>query len=113
METFSLATFGMILEATGQKDDWSLSKSETEKFREHYSEILIDISKTPTKEIEAYLCLETCHTYEQLAKLIAKREHKNMSDEEFENLLSILRTRAHRGRRKVLKKISQIYRIGK
>ena len=113
MEDFSKETFGKILKATGQADGWSLSQSETESFYEHYSKTLIDLSITAAKEVEAYLSLERCRTYEQLAKLIAKREEKNLCEREFEVLLGRLRTRACRGRQKVLKKISQIYQAKK
>lgn len=109
MEEFSQATGAMIFQAMGKTPDSSLSPSEAENLDRHHAEIMADISIIALKELEAYLALNTCISYDQLAKLIEKREGKNLSGEEHEKLLGRLRTRAHRGREKVLKKIRQIY----
>jgi hypothetical protein len=110
MEEFAIMTTGMILKTLGKTlDDFSLSLSEKEHLTENHSKIIADITIIAPKELEAYLALNTCSTYQQLAKLVAKREQKNLSEEEYEKLLGTLRTRAHRGREKLLEGIRQKY----
>ncbi len=104
----------MYLEAMGKpKDDLSLSLSEQQKLHQHLHEIMSELQDIAPKELEAFLAVDTGHSYEQLANLIARREKKNLSEEEYEKLVGALRTRAHRGRQKVVRRIKQIYQTEK
>jgi hypothetical protein len=110
MKDFAIMTSGMILKLMGKTlDDFSLSPSEREHLAENHIKITADLTIIAPKELEAYLALNTCSTYQHLAKLVAKRERKKLSEEENERLLGTLRTRAHRGREKMLEGMRQIY----
>jgi hypothetical protein len=110
MEDFFIETRRMMIEAMGKTPDSPPSASEAEKLSQYYDEIIGDISTAAPKEIEAYLSLRNCRSYDQLARLIQKRESRNLAGEEYERFLGRLRTRAHRGRQKVLKRLRQVYK---
>jgi len=109
MEEYQNITGAMIIKAMGKTPDCDLSSSELKKLEEQHCEIIADISIIAPNELEAFLALNTCCTYEHLAKLIAWREQKKLSEKEYNKFLVRLRTRAHRGREKVVKMIRQIY----
>jgi hypothetical protein len=109
MEEFSDYSASMIFKAMGKSPDSNLVGFEAEELSRHYETILMDLSNLAPKELEAYMTINSCHSYEQFAQFIINREKKNVSSKEYEKLLASLRTRAHRGRKKVIKAISQLY----
>lgn len=109
MRKFKLKTFGMMYRAMDKPHDEPFGRVEIDELGEHYEGILASTAWVACKELEAYMAINSCKNYDQLAKLIMKRERKNCGPIEYKKLLGRLRTRAHRGREKVIKKLSEIY----
>ena len=112
MEKFSITTVIKILKAIGKSPDEPLSDLETEELARHHESVLTNLLDIGPKELEAYLSINTCKTYESYAKFILNREKKNLSGKEYQKLLVRLRTRTHRGRKKVIQKLREIYDSG-
>ena len=109
MEYFASMTHAMMIRAIGETPD-SIEPSELKELWEVRGKIIADPSQIGPKELEAFLNIDLCRTYDQLAKLIMKREKKkNISTGDYKRLLASLRTRAHRGRKKLIKRIIEIY----
>lgn len=112
MEKFSITTAIKILKAIGKSPDEPLSELEAEELCRHHESVLTNLSGIGPKEFEAYLTINTCKTYESYAKFILNREKKNLSGKEYQKFLARLRTRTHRGRKKLIKKLKEIYDSG-
>jgi len=102
-------TSAMIFRDIGKSPDENLDSMESDELEKHYGKILTGLTVVACKELEAYLAINSCRNYDQLANLIMKRERINLRNREYDKLLGRLRTRAHRGREKVLKKIRDLY----
>ena len=109
MENFQLKTLGMILRAIDKPLNESLDAAENEELGEYLEMILTSIKWIAYKEVEAYLIINTCKDYDQFAKLVMRREGKKLKGKEYDRLLGRLRTRAHRGRKKIINKLREIY----
>ena len=113
MEEFNRKTSVLVYRAIGKKIDETIDSVEAEELGNHYEKILTDLSWIACKELEAYLVINLCRGYDQLAQLIMKREKKNKGSIDYDKLLGRLRTRAHRGRKKVLDRIEKMYTTAK
>ena len=109
MEKFNQKTSVLIYRAIGKTPGEAIDSTESDELGSHYERVLTDLIDIAYKELEAYLVINLCRSYDQLAKFIIKRENKEYSSDEYGKLLARLRTRAHRGRGKVVKNIEKIY----
>ena len=111
MEDFQIKTLAMIYQVMEKPPEEPFFSAEFDEFAKHHKQILTDISCVAVRELEAYLAINSCKNYDQLAKLIMRREGKNLKKSEYDKLLGRLRTRAHRGRKKMIEKLSKIYDV--
>jgi len=112
MEKFSSDTAIKILKAIGKSPGETLSDLEAEELGRHHENVLTDLSNLAPKELEAYLTINSCQSYDHLAKLILGREKKNLSGEKYRKFLVRLRTRAHRAKGKIIDRLTEIYETG-
>ncbi|PQP35724.1 hypothetical protein C6A37_01190 [Desulfobacteraceae bacterium SEEP-SAG9] len=117
MEEFQDTSAALIIKAMGKLPHEKLTSKEHDELEKFHFKICIDTSYTSPKEIEAYLVINRCKTYEEYADfLLGNRKielesnpEKKDIEEEREKLINRLRTRAHRGREKILKELKKIY----
>ena len=108
MEYFAISTWKKIVDAMGKSA--LTSADEIEGFVEHYSRIIENISVVAPKELEAYLAIQSCRSYKQLADLILAREGKALAKGQYEKFLMRLPPRASRGRNRIVREIKKIYK---